>query len=111
MNSVPHQLPGRPTEYRTTFVATEGELVAGGAEAVVWQQCRTGLGDNPPVRIAPDEGLYEGPRLGELAGLEEVAHVLFCVVGNPGGMTTAKACFRRGAKSIVKVSAILISAH
>ena len=44
-------------EHHTAFVATEGELIAGDAGAVVWQQCGTGLADNPPVRIAPDADL------------------------------------------------------
>ena len=47
----PSHPPGDPLEHRTTFVATEGELAAGGAEAVVWQQCGTGIADNPPVSI------------------------------------------------------------
>ena len=44
-------------EHHTTFVATEGELIAGDAGAVVWQQCGTGLAGNPPVGIAPDADL------------------------------------------------------
>ena len=44
---------GDPLEHRTTFVATEGELLAGGAEAIVWQQCGTGFANNLPVEIAP----------------------------------------------------------
>ena len=48
---------GDPLVHRTTFVATEEAFLAGGAEAVVWQQCGTGMGDNPPLRIAPDAAL------------------------------------------------------
>ena len=48
---------GDPSEHRSTVVATEGELLAGGHRAVVWQQCGSGLGHNPPVRIAPDASL------------------------------------------------------
>ena len=48
---------GDPREHRTTFVATEGELLAGNAEAVVWQQCGTGMAANPPVSITPDVAL------------------------------------------------------
>ena len=44
-------------EHHTTFVATEGELISGDADAVVWQQCGTGLAGNPPVGIAPDADL------------------------------------------------------
>ena len=33
---------GDPMEHRSTFVATEGELLAGDAQAPVWQQCGTG---------------------------------------------------------------------
>ncbi len=46
-----------PSEHRRTFVATEGELLAGDHKGVVWQQCGTGLGDNPPVRVSPDASL------------------------------------------------------
>ena len=40
-----------------TFVATEGELLAGDHTGVVWQQCGSGLGDDPPVRIDADASL------------------------------------------------------
>ena len=40
--------------HRRTFVVTEGELLAGDHTGVVWQQCGSGLGDDPPVRIAAD---------------------------------------------------------
>ena len=33
---------GEPGEHRSTFVATEGELLAGNAQAPVWQQCGGG---------------------------------------------------------------------
>ena len=42
---------GDPSEHRRTFVATEGELLAGDHEGVVWQQCGSGLGDDPPVKV------------------------------------------------------------
>ncbi len=48
---------GDPSEHRRTFVATEGELLAGDHKGVVWQQCGTGLGDNLPVRVSPDSSL------------------------------------------------------
>ena len=48
---------GDPTEHRRTFVATEAELVAGDHKGVVWQQCGSGLGDDPPVRVSPDASL------------------------------------------------------
>ena len=48
---------GDPMEHRRTFVATEGELLAGDHKGVVWQQCGSGLGDDPPVRISPDTSL------------------------------------------------------
>jgi len=35
---------GDPLEHRSTFVATEGEMLAGDAEAQVWQQCGYGMG-------------------------------------------------------------------
>ena len=48
---------GDPLEHRTTFVATEGELLAGDADGVVWQRCGTGIADDPPVSISPDVAL------------------------------------------------------
>ena len=48
---------GDPMEHRRTFVATEGELLAGDHRGVVWQQCGNGLGDDPPVRVSPDASL------------------------------------------------------
>ena len=42
---------GHPMHHRTTFVATEGELLAGDHRGVVWQQCGAGMGDNPPVKV------------------------------------------------------------
>ena len=48
---------GDPSEHLRTFVATEGELLAGDHKGVVWQQCGSGLGDDPPVRIAADASL------------------------------------------------------
>ena len=47
---------GDPSEHRRTFVATEGEVLAGDHKGVVWQQCGTGL-DDPPVRVSPDASL------------------------------------------------------
>ena len=48
---------GDPTECRWTFVATEGELLAGDHTGVVWQQCGYGLGQDPPVEISPETSL------------------------------------------------------
>ena len=48
---------GDPSEHRRTFVATEGELLAGDHTGAVWQQCGSGLGDDPPVRIDADASL------------------------------------------------------
>ena len=48
---------GDPSEHGRTFVATEGELLAGDHRGVVWQQCGSGLGDEPPVRVSPDASL------------------------------------------------------
>ena len=48
---------GDPSEHRRTFVATEGELLAGDHTGTVWQQCGSGLGENPPVRIDADTSL------------------------------------------------------
>ena len=48
---------GNPSEHFRTFVATEGELLAGDHTGVVWHQCGSGLGHNPPVRIAADASL------------------------------------------------------
>ena len=50
---------GSPTEHRRTFVATEGELLAGDHTGVVWQQCGSGLGEDPPVPITPDTNLAD----------------------------------------------------
>ncbi len=50
---------GDPSEHGRTFVATEGELLAGDHRGVVWQQCGTGLGDEPPVRVSPDASLTD----------------------------------------------------
>ena len=48
---------GDPSEHRRTFVATEGELLAGDHEGTVWHQCGSGLGHDPPVRIDADASL------------------------------------------------------
>ena len=48
---------GHPMQHRTTFVATEGEMLAGDHRGVVWQQCGAGMGDNPPVKVVPDVSL------------------------------------------------------
>ena len=50
---------GDPRHHRTTFVATAGELLTGGAQVVVWQQGGTGFADHPPVAIAPDASLAD----------------------------------------------------
>ena len=46
---------GDPSEHSRTFVATEGELLAGDHTGVVWQQCGSGLGE--AVRIDADTSL------------------------------------------------------
>ena len=46
---------GDPSEHSRTFVATEGELLAGDHTGVVWQQCGSGLGE--AVRIDADASL------------------------------------------------------
>ena len=48
---------GDPSEHHRTFAATEGELLAGDHNGVVWQHCGSGLGDDPPVLVSPDAGL------------------------------------------------------
>ena len=48
---------GDPSEHRRTFVATEGELLAGDHRGAVWQQCGSGLGEDRPVRIDGDTSL------------------------------------------------------
>ena len=48
---------GDPSEHRRTFVATEGELLAGDHMGVVWQQCGSGLGE--AVRIDADASLAD----------------------------------------------------
>ncbi len=50
---------GDPSEHRRTFVATEGALLAGDHTGAVWQQCGSGLGEDPPVLIDPDTSLAE----------------------------------------------------
>ena len=50
---------GDPTERRRTFVATEGELLAGDHTGVVWQQCGYGLGQDPPVEVSPETSLAD----------------------------------------------------
>ena len=42
---------GDPSEHFRTFVATESEFLAGDHNGVVWQQCGSGLGDDPPVLV------------------------------------------------------------
>ena len=48
---------GDPSEHHRTFAATEGELLAGDHNGVVWQHCGSGLGDDPPVLVSPDASL------------------------------------------------------
>ena len=48
---------GNPMEHRRTFVATEGELLAGDAQAPVWQQCGTDNRPFLPEAINPDLSL------------------------------------------------------
>ena len=46
-----------PGEHRSTLVATEGELLAGDAQAQVWQQCGGGGSTFLPETICPDVSL------------------------------------------------------
>jgi len=48
---------GNPDEHRSAFVATEGELLAGDAQAQVWQQCGGGVNRFLPEMINPDLSL------------------------------------------------------
>ena len=48
---------GEPGEHRSTFVATEGELLAGDGEAPVWQQCGAGGNSFLPEVVNPDVSL------------------------------------------------------
>lgn len=48
---------GDPSQHRRTFVATEGELLAGDHTGVAWQQCGNGLDRDPPVQITPETSL------------------------------------------------------
>ena len=48
---------GDPSEHRSTFVATEEELLAGDARAPVWQQCGAGNSSFLPETINPDVSL------------------------------------------------------
>ena len=48
---------GDPTHHRRTFVATEGELLAGDHREVVWQQCGKGTEHDLPVKVAPGVSL------------------------------------------------------
>ena len=48
---------GDPTYHRRTFVATEGELLAGDHRGVVWQQCGNGTELDLPVKVAPGVSL------------------------------------------------------
>ena len=48
---------GDPSEHFRTFVATEEELLAGDHEGVVWHQCGSGLGHDPPGRGDADASL------------------------------------------------------
>ena len=48
---------GDVTQHRATFVATEGELLAGDHRGVVWQQCGNSTEHDPPVEVAPGVSL------------------------------------------------------
>ena len=48
---------GDVTHHRATFVATEGELLAGDHRGVVWQQCGNGTELDLPVEVAPGVSL------------------------------------------------------
>ncbi len=64
---------GDPGEHRSTFVATEGELLAGDSQAQVWQQCGTGVNRFLPETVNPDVSLdaiagWLGRRTGQDTG-------------------------------------------
>ncbi len=64
---------GDPMEHHSTFAATEGELLAGDAEAQVWQQCGRGSRSFLPETINPDVSLdaivgWLGRRTGQNTG-------------------------------------------
>ena len=48
---------GDTTHYHWTFVATEGELLAGDHRGVVWQQCGSGTERTLPVKVDPGVSL------------------------------------------------------
>ena len=48
---------GDPQRHRWTFVATEGELLAGDHRSVVWQQCGGGTEQDLPVNVDPGVSL------------------------------------------------------
>ena len=48
---------GDPSEHLRTFVVTEEEFLAGDHTGVVWQQCGSGLDNDPPVLIEADASL------------------------------------------------------
>ena len=48
---------GDVMQHRATFVATEGELLAGDHRGVVWQQCGNGTELDLPVEVAPGVSL------------------------------------------------------
>ena len=45
---------GEPMKHHTTFVATQGELLAGDVQSKAWQQCGTGTATHMPEEISPD---------------------------------------------------------
>ena len=64
---------GNPMEHRSTFVATEGELLVGDDEAQVWQQCGSDKRPFLPEAINPDVSLdaimgWLGRRAGHATG-------------------------------------------
>ena len=48
---------GDVMQHRATFVATEGELLAGDHRGVIWQQCGNGTELDLPVEVAPGVSL------------------------------------------------------
>ena len=46
-----------PSKHRSTFVVTEGELLAGDHTGIVWQHCGSGPGDDPHGRVDADASL------------------------------------------------------
>ena len=51
---------GETMEHRTTFGATQGELLAGDARSKVWQQCGAGTSTQMPAEISKEQSCRGG---------------------------------------------------